>query len=198
MKKKILLNGIVVGEYEATGNVDEDIVGVRTFLKNRGLWKELSSNDAMFAQANSFAEIANSVYSKDLKHSPYKGSAVAPFVVNACFAIEIYLKTILETQGQSSKEHNLDKLFGELDGDSTRIVEVAAQDVRPRYTLPEKSTFRSGLSELSSAFVQWRYLYEHERLSTELQSIRFTMHTLFEAACRAREECAKQCAALTN
>jgi len=92
VKKEVILNGIVVGEVEATGDNEKDLQAVRAFLKEKGLHQEVSENDAMHGQANSFAETANNIYKKDLRRSPYKGSSSAPFVVNATFSIEIYLK----------------------------------------------------------------------------------------------------------
>ena len=188
--KKILLNGIVVGEYEPTGDVEKDIETVRAYLDERGLRKEISLNDTMFAQANSFAETANLLYSRDLFNSSYKGSTVAPFIVNACFSIEIYLKAIHEAYGESAKGHDLSKLYDNLNESAKITIDSAANDVRPQYTLPMEATFESCLSELNNAFVNWRYVYEHNRLSAEFQSIRCTMHTLFEATCRVREDCA--------
>lgn len=190
MKKQILLNGVIVGEYESTGNVEEDMQASRTYLQEKGLWKEVSINDSMFGQANAFAETANLLYRKDLAKSPYKGSTISPFVVNACFSIEIYLKTIHQAYGQSITGHDLYKLFKELSDEAREIVEAAARDVRHRYSVGEKTTIETCLSDLSAAFINWRYIYEHRKLSTDFQSIRYAMHTLFEAARRVRETCA--------
>jgi hypothetical protein len=84
----------------------------------------------MFAQENSFAKTANNIYSKSLRKSPYEGPAVAPFVVNACFAIEIYLKTILEAQGKKHKTHDLSKLHRALDTGTRQTIDLAAADVQ--------------------------------------------------------------------
>lgn len=41
-KKEVILNGIVVGEVEATGNIERDLQAIRAFLKEKGLHKEVS------------------------------------------------------------------------------------------------------------------------------------------------------------
>jgi len=73
VKKEIILNGIVVGEYEATGDMEKDFHAVRAFLKEKGLHKKVSENDAMYGQANSFAETANSIYKKNWVFSQVSG-----------------------------------------------------------------------------------------------------------------------------
>jgi len=67
----------------------------------------------------------------------------------------------------------------------------AANDVRPLYQLYEGEDIHSCLASLNKSFEQWRYLYEHNELGTELQSIRYTMHTSHEACCRVRESAKK-------
>jgi HEPN domain-containing protein len=116
---------------------------------------------------------------------------VAPFVVNAAFSIEIYLKTIHEAFGNLLRGHDLYKLYDQLSEEPRDMIVSAANDVRPRYKLSGGMTIVSCIKDLNRAFENWRYLYEHERLSTEVQSIRFTMHTLFEASCRVRERRSK-------
>ena len=186
MKKKILLNGIIVGEHESSGDHEQDIQAIRAYLQKKGLWKETTRNDSMFGQANSFAETANLLYRKNLKTSPFKGSAAAPFVVNAAFSVEIYLKTIHDAHGKDVTGHDLEELYEKLNQETKNIVLSAAEDIKDRYDVGVDSIEKC-LSSLSRAFVEWRYLYEHQKLSTEIQSIRYTMHTAFEATYRVRE-----------
>ena len=113
---------------------------------------------------------------------------MGPLIVNAVFSIEIYLKTIHEAYGKIPRGHMLLKLYDQLKDELKQIILSAAGDVRPRYKLSENVTILTCLKELNHAFEKWRYLYEHERLSAEIQSIRFGMNTLFEATCRVREK----------
>lgn len=186
-KKEVLLNGFVVGEVEATGDFEKDAQVVRDFLKEKGLDREISTDDSMHGQANSFAEVANELYRRNLKHSPYKGNSTAPFVVNAVLSIEIYLKTMHFLFGSVRQTHNLIDLYDRLDDDSKSIFLSAANDIRPRYKLQDGVDIIECLRSLSTAFEDWRYIYENKKLRTEIQSIRYTMHVAYEACSRARE-----------
>lgn len=185
--KDILLNGVIVGSHESTGDTDKDIEAVREFLKKNGLHKVVTVNDAMYGQANAFAGLANDIYERDLQKSPYKGSSGAPFIVNATFSIELYLKTIHDVYGNKIKGHHLAKLYQGMPQKGKEQFLGAANDVRHHYCLEAGSDIHSCLDALSKAFEQWRYLYEHDRMGTELQSIRYAMHVSHEACCRVRE-----------
>ena len=187
MKKSVVFNGIIVGEYESTGNLDEELSAVRSYLKEKGLWKPVSVNDSMFGQANAFAQTANLLYRRDFSRSPYKAPSMGPLVVNAVFSIEIYLKTIHEAYGNLRRGHHLLKLYDHLKDEPKNIILSAASDVRPRYKLSDDVTILTCLKDLNHAFEKWRYLYEHERLTVEIHSVRFGMNTLFEATSRVRE-----------
>ena len=187
-KKEVLLNGIVVGEIDATGNMETDAKAVRKFLKEKGLYRTVSTDDAMHGQANSFAEVANDLYRRDLKHSPYKGSSLAPFIVNAALSIEIYLKAIHYLSGSTRRSHDLIYLYRQLSNDMKSIVLSSATDIRPRYNLQEGVDILACLKSLSGAFVNWRYLYEQKKMQAEVQSVRYTMHVTHEACCRARKQ----------
>lgn len=187
VKKDILLNGILVGSYEAAGDNQKDAEAAMEILNKKGLLKEVTENDAMYGQANSFAEVANSIYNNGLKKSPYKGSSTAPFVVNAAFSIELYLKTIHNAYSNKIKGHNLAILYKNIPEKGKEIFISASNDVRPLYQLEADADIHSCLESLSNAFEKWRYLYEHNRISTELQSIRYTMNVSFEACSRVRD-----------
>lgn len=191
VKKDILLNGIVVGEHDATGDNLEDAKAVQAILKEKGLYQEVTTNDAMFNQANAFATVANDLYNRDLKKSPLKGISISPFVVNAVFSIELYLKAIHNAYGNKIKGHHLLSIYKGMPKKGKEHFISAANDVRPLYQLYEGEDIHSCLASLNKSFEQWRYLYEHNELGTELQSIRYTMHTSHEACCRVRESAKK-------
>mgnify|MGYP003631760029 CR=1 FL=1 len=64
----------------------------------------------------------------------------------------------------------------------------AANDIRDHYQLEIGTEIHTILTSINKAFEQWRYLYEHKELGTELQSIRYTMYVAHEACCRVRDE----------
>lgn len=186
VKKRLLVNGIDVGEVEASGDTDADAQRIMDFLKEKGLHREISKDDAMHGQANSFARVAIDLYKRDLKKSPFQGHSVAPFVVNAVLSIEIYLKVLNHISGTGRGNHNLWDLYERLDDATKSVFLAAAQDVRPHYRLEDGVEIVKGLKSLSKAFENWRYLYEHNRLQTEIQLIRYVMHVAHEACCRVR------------
>ena len=186
--KNILYNGVVVGAHESTGDDQKDAELVLIFLKEKGLYQPISLNDQIFSQANSFAKIANDIYDNDLKTSPYKGSSVSPFVVNATFSIELYLKTIHNFYGNKIRGHHLANLYKNIPNNGKVHFLNAAHDIRNRYELTKGADITTCLESLSYAFENWRYIYEHRHIDTELQSIRYTLHVSYEASCRVREE----------
>jgi HEPN domain-containing protein len=187
VKKDILLNGVVVGQHEATGDLRKDAEAVQTYLKEKGLYREITRTDAIHGQANSFASVANSLYDKDLKRSPFKGRSISPFIVNAALSIELYLKAIHSAYSKEIKGHHLENLYQRLPDEAKAIFEASAADLRPRYKLELGADIHSCLRSLSKAFEQWRYVYEYNGIGTELQGIRYTMHVSHEACCRARK-----------
>lgn len=191
VKKNILLNGVIVGSHESSGNDEKDIEAVRAFLKEKGLHKEVTTNDAMYGQANAFAEVANELYKKNLRKSPYQGSSVPPFVVNAVFSIELYLKAIHDAYSNKIRGHHLSKLYKAMPKKGKEHFINAANDIRHLYKLKEGADIHTCLESLSKSFEQWRYIYEHDRMNTEVQSIRYAMHVSHEACCRARESVRK-------
>jgi hypothetical protein len=155
------------------------------------LHQEVTTNDAMFNQANAFAAVANNLYKTDLKKPPFKGISVSPFVVNAVFSIELYLKTIHNVYGNTIKGHHLVSIYKGMPKKGKEHFISAANDVRHHYQLYEGADIHTCLESLNKAFEQWRYLFEHNEIGTELQSIRYTMHTSHEACCRVRDSAKK-------
>jgi len=161
-KKTIFVNGVIVGEVDATGDFQKDLGVVRQFLKDKGLHKEVTKVQAMFRQALSFATTAAHLHKQDLLKAPRNGLSIAPFVVNSAFSIELYLKTLHELQGTSMRGHALLELYDAL-SDKTReaIFRLATSNaVRYQVSLGTPKQFRSFVSELNNSFMEWRYLYE--------------------------------------
>ena len=133
VKKKNLLNGIVVGEHDATGDNLEDAKAVKAILKEKGLYQETTTNDAMFNQENAFATVAKDLYKKDLRKSPIKGISISPFIVNAVFSIELYLKVIHNAYGNKIKGHHLTSIYKAMPKKGKEHFISAANDVRRHY-----------------------------------------------------------------
>ena len=191
MKKDILVNGIVIGSYDATGDYKKDIKAADKIIKEKGLHQEVTTNDSMFGQANHFSKVAENIYQDAFKVSPYKVYFMAPFVVNAAFSIEIYLKTIHNAYGNTIKGHHLYNIYNGMPRPGKAIFTQAAIDARRLYSIDEKEDIFSCLKNLSKAFEEWRYIYEKSELHVEIQEVRYIMHTCHEACLRVRDSIKK-------
>lgn len=165
-KKKLYVNGIIVGEVEATGDVQKDMELARDFLKSKGLHKEVTLTQAMFRQAVSFSTTAAYIHKRDLLTTPANGLSVAPFVVNSAFSIEIYLKTLLSLHDiVVPRKHSLLTLYDRLPDSARSVIFDAAKRHSHEYqvVVSTENQFRGFVAELDTAFEEWRYLYEKGR-----------------------------------
>jgi hypothetical protein len=182
--KQVLLNGIVVGEVMSTGDFEKDTERVTQFLKAKGLYKETSLFQAMFSQALAFANTSAYLYKRDLLTTPRRGVSIAPFIVNAAFSIELYLKALAQKHSISLQGHELVVLYEALP--SIALQEI--QSVMPRCAanrpLGEVPNFQAYITDLNKAFVDWRYCYEKQKLgSIRINPTIFVMEVLHES-CR--------------
>ena len=148
MKKEILLNGVAVGEYESTGEIRKDIKIVQKYLKENGLWKDVSIVDSMFGQAQSFAQTANELYVNKICKKPRQPSAFSPFVVNAAFSIEVYLKAIHMLYGQRKSGHSIKGLYESLNKEAKNVIADLIKKIEPEYKLEPTTKFESILNDL--------------------------------------------------
>lgn len=182
--KTVLLNGIVVGEVLSIGDTEHDVEAVRQFLKSKGLHKEVSLFQAIFNQAFAFANTSAYLYERDLRCSPRKGVSVAPFVVNATFSIELYLKALAQKHGVSLRGHELVKLYKALPSIALAEIESVTPRCAANRSLGEPPDFLAYLTDLNNTFIEWRYSYEVERTGTvHIEPTIFVMEVLHEA-CR--------------
>lgn len=84
------------------------------------------------------------------------GGGMYPFAVNATFACELYMKAILmhnSSSGTIVKSHKLDDLFSSLPNGAKTQIEAS-------YSQNCTSDLNTLLTEVSTAFVDWRYAFE--------------------------------------
>jgi hypothetical protein len=183
--KTLYLKGVAVGQVEATGDREKDMEVARQFLKDRGLYKEITLIEAMFRHAVSFASTAAYVYERDLKDVPRNVLGIAPFVVNSAFSIELYLKTLNQIHGNIVKGHSLLALYDALPQKGHQAIRNAASRYANEYHVSKNLNFRSLISEVNNAFVEWRYCYEEGQTDLiKIQPMIFFMKVLHEA-CKA-------------
>lgn len=180
-RKDIVVNGVVVGQYESTGDMKKDIEICHQYLKDKGLWKEVDISTMMFNQAQSFAKTANDLYTNGIKASPRNFLCFTPFVVNAAFSIEVYLKTIHKMHGQERRGHSLNALYKSLPKEAKRIIEEVAHSTKNNYNITENIEFINYLSNLDRAFEQWRYIYESDTEAIEFLKTIYIMQALDKA-----------------
>ena len=182
--KTVLLNGIAVGQVQSTGDTDKDSEIVRQFLKDKGLHKEVSLFQAMFNQAVAFANTSAHLYERDLKRAPRKGFSAAPFVVNAAFSIELYIKALAQKHGKSLRGHELLKLYKALPKAALLEIEKVIPKCAANRALGEAPNFPKYLSELNNTFIEWRYCYEREKTgAVHIEPTIFVME-VFHESCR--------------
>jgi len=120
---------------------------------------------AIFRQAVSFTNIAADAFEKHLIKTPPDGGAMAPFVVNAVFGIELYLKTLALQHGKTLHGHEIERLFRKLPRAAKQEIErqIATLSVTSRWACGINSIddLQIVLDELDTAFIDWRYLHEN-------------------------------------
>jgi len=161
--KNLLLDGILVGQIPSTGDLEKDTEAATAYLKSKGLYKEMLLPKAMFNQAMAFFSSAIDIYNANLTKNPINPSGVAPFVVNAAFSLEIFLKTLSQIHGNVQKGHELLNLYDVLPATAIDPIQQAKADVEREAVRrwPEFDDFRTDVIQpMDKAFVEWRYGYE--------------------------------------
>ena len=83
-----------------------------------------------------------------------------PAIVNMAFACELYMKSILILNTETSKEHNLNELYHTL---PPKIKEKIQQKFNS-----DTPYFQESLNKVADCFEECRYLYEYETLTVNL------------------------------
>lgn len=87
-----------------------------------------------------------------------------PGIVCMAFSVELNFKAIIKAQGKEAKGHILDDLYFMVsEPERTSIVTHTGFSVEE---------FREKLSRAANAFVDWRYVYEHEGISLDVDFLR--------------------------
>jgi hypothetical protein len=180
--KTVLLNGIVVGEVVSTGDAEHDTRVIRQFLKSKGLHKEISLYQAIYNQAVAFANTSAYLYERDLRRLPRKGISAAPFVVNAAFGIELYLKALAQKHSIALRGHELTKLYKALPREALIEIKTVIPQCAANRALNETPNFEAYLGTLNRAFIDWRYSYELKQTGTvHIEPTIFVMEVLHTA-----------------
>jgi hypothetical protein len=184
--KELLLNGVVVGQVEHTGDFEKDAATCLQFIKDKGLYEKPDPVKTFFRQALSFATTASHLYKKGLSSHPWNVHDVSPFVVNSAFSIELYLKTLAQHHGTVLKGHDLLKLLGALPAAARNDIKAVLPRCRLEFPPGGNPELRECVAELANAFVEWRYLHEKMRATTiRIDRAIFVMKVMHEACKKA-------------
>jgi hypothetical protein len=114
-----------------------------------------------------FAETAAMLYHTALKEPDRRQPLMlVPFVVNASFACELFLKALAHRGGLELQGHNLSKLLTNLPVQERLLVDLAWSAVAHIENNQAVEPLESVVKQLSNSFVEWRYSHEKERVST--------------------------------
>jgi hypothetical protein len=180
--KDVVFNGVVVGQILSTDDMEKDAIAGQKLLESKGIQLKASKFRAILRQAIGFMNTSAHLYDQDLRRPPFKWESAAPFVVNAAFSIELYLKAIAQKHGAALRGHELTKLYKALPSKARTEIEAVIPRCASSRSLGEPPNFVSYLKNLNNTFVEWRYIYESEKPNKVLiEPTIFVMQVLHEA-----------------
>lgn len=180
--KTVMFNNEPVGYVKHTDDPEESANLAKQLLIEKGLWKTISVAEQIFGQATSFANAANHIYEKDLKSLPRNPQGIAPFVVNAAFSAELYLKCLKITEGEPSQTHTLTTLHKSLPNKIKDKINKHKATLEPHYKVERGVLFKEHLKNINNAFVNWRYIFEKEAEHININTVIFVLHVLHQTA----------------
>ena len=143
----------------------------------------------MFRHACAFCECADMALDKFKNDTADIDFYVSPVTINSAFACEVFLKAILTYQDKKTPRlHKLRDLYNALPKELKKLIKC---EVSGGY--PDMWTNFSGqdyLDNISDAFVEWRYNYEHDwrkdgcTMHIEIGFLNRFRDTLREICCR--------------
>jgi len=115
----------------------------------------------MFRVACTFCECADMAQDKFQHDTADIGFYNTPSIVNSAFACEVFMKAILKfKQIEAPKAHKLKTLYNRL---PNKIKTRIKQEVSCGYLDMWQNCFGvEYIDQISNAFVEWRYIYEHD------------------------------------
>ncbi len=180
---RIMDHGKEVGKIPDSGDPIENAKRYIEYLKENDQYVEFSNTQLMFKQARAFAKIARDIRSKSLTKPPFSQEAPAPFVVNATFACEMYLKALQSITNEAENTHNLSQLFKHLPNKLKDKINKLTKEKSTGFLIDGKILFKDHIKTISNAFVEWRYIYEKETASINISVILLILTVLDTLVC---------------
>jgi hypothetical protein len=180
--KTVMCDNKPVGYVKDVSDPKETIRLAQELIKSKGLSREISKSESIYNQAQSFANTAAYLYEKDLKSLPRNPQSITPFVVNAAFSAEMYLKCLQEVHGQITESHVLTVLFKSLPNKVKDKINKTSKKFESQYQIEKGVLFKNHLKNINNAFVDWRYIYEKKYESLNIQQTIFVIQVLHEVS----------------
>lgn len=145
----------------------------------------------MFNAAAGFLETAQMLHGR-IQHARQVGSSelgrlMAPFVVNASFSIEVFLKAIGEETGNVPWGHDLVRILDELPEKAQELILNASAQLAGSYTQDGARPFPELLATSANAFEEWRYVWEKKApkmfVIQDAIAVLFVLHSVSKDLC---------------
>lgn len=157
--RRVILRGQEVGRFQSTGDLRKDAEIAREIMIANGFIPHTDAQ-AMHLQGYAFATAAQVVHD-ELLQKDGRGEGAAPFVVNAAFALEVYLKSIFAALDQTVPiHHDLSKLLANLPDEGRVAIQLQIPHFWTGEVAAERFDLAAIVDSLAGAFVHWRYYYE--------------------------------------
>jgi HEPN domain len=186
--KQFFSDGKYVGDIPASDDIMVQAKAAIELMKAKGLYRKIAPAETIFGQATAFATTAAHLFNNDLRGMPPpRPASLGAFVVNAAFAVELYLKALHHTHpGKVGRTHDLLHLFCTLPDDTKQAILREFSNASPRpENLKDLASFQAEIERIRHAFMDWRYLHEKEGVGEILiPELIFVMNVLHNT-CRA-------------
>jgi hypothetical protein len=166
-KIDIIVDGAVAGQILDTGDFTQNARLADEYLKKNGIIKVDEHFDVIFAQALSFANTARNLQRDYLRVENFNVEMFVPFVVNAAFGVELFLKALSAKHGLVQRGHELLKLHDSLPSSALASISKAAAARLNESEDIGSTEFRRNLEPMDKMFVEWRYFDKF----TDFQSV---------------------------
>jgi len=180
--KVVLFDNKPIGYVKDVADPKEAAKLALNLLKLKGLWREISKSESIYNQAQSFANTSAYLYEKDLKSLPRNPQSITPFVVNAAFSAEMYLKCLQEIHGQPTETHVLTALFKTLPNKVKDKINKTCKKFESQYKIEQGILFKEHLKNINNAFINWRYIYERSNEYVNITQTIFVLQVLHEVS----------------
>lgn len=141
----------------------------------------------MFEHACAFCDCARSCEIEPNTIEYRLRSHTSAGIVNSAFACEIFIKTLLVHQGRTVGQirgHKLKDLWQDYKSLDNATATSIEQNIREWYNSSDNSLFDRLLDEASNAFEYWRYIYEQDSATLNINFLRGFRTLLREVSCQ--------------